>query len=79
MINVRVQSRTKELFDKAADLLGIDTTSFIISTVSERANAVLREHGQIELSERDFTLFLEALDQPPEPNEALRRAAKKYA
>ncbi len=79
MINVRVQSHTKDLFDKAADLLGVDTSSFIIATVSEKAQEVLKEHEQIVLSERDFASFLAALDNPPKPNEALRKAVKKHA
>jgi len=32
----------------------------------------------IELSERDQQAFLEALLNPPEPNDALRRAAAAY-
>jgi len=32
----------------------------------------------VELSERDARKFLEALDKPPAPNVALRRAARRF-
>jgi hypothetical protein len=36
------------------------------------------EESPVVLSDRDRERFLEALDQPPKPNTALRRAAKKH-
>jgi uncharacterized protein (DUF1778 family) len=33
---------------------------------------------EIKLSERDFKKFIEVLENPPEPNEKLKWAAKKY-
>jgi len=33
---------------------------------------------EIKLSERDFKKFIEVLENPPEPNEKLKEAAKKY-
>jgi uncharacterized protein (DUF1778 family) len=42
------------------------------------ATAVVQEHTVIELSMRNQRAFVEALMNPPEPNEALREAAKVY-
>ncbi len=37
------------------------------------------EEMRTPLSDRDRDIFLDMLDNPPEPNEALRRAFAKYA
>jgi len=42
------------------------------------ATTVVQEHTTIDLSVRNQRAFVEALRNPPEPNEALRKAAKAY-
>jgi hypothetical protein len=34
--------------------------------------------GKITLSERDFKTFVDAINNPPEPNDALKKALKDY-
>jgi uncharacterized protein (DUF1778 family) len=43
------------------------------------ATNALRDHARIELNERSQRTFVEALLNPPEPNQALREAAKAYS
>jgi uncharacterized protein (DUF1778 family) len=63
-LNIRCDSRMRELLDKAATYLHV--------SVSEFAN----EH--ITLKPEDFQAFLAALDAPTAPNAALKNAFKRH-
>jgi len=78
-IEARVSPRQKRLFERAAAIEGVTLTDFAISSMQRAATSVLQEHTRIELSERNQRTFVEALRNPPEPNEALRAAAKAYS
>jgi len=77
-IEARVSPKQKELFERAAAIEGVTLTDFAISTMHRAATAVVQEHTVIELSMRNQRAFVGALMNPPEPNEALREAAKVY-
>jgi uncharacterized protein (DUF1778 family) len=77
-IEARVSTKLKRLFERAAAIEGVTLTDFAISSMQRAAASVLQEHTRIELSERNQRTFVEALMNPPEPNEALRAAAKAY-
>ena len=78
-IEARVSPEQKRRFEKAAEIEGVTLTDFAVSSMNRAATQTLQEHTMIVLSERDQDLFLETLMHPPEPNEALRRAAKRHA
>jgi len=77
-IEARVSPEQKELFERAAAIEGVTPTDFAISTRHRAATTVIQDHTTIELSVRNQRAFVEALMNPPEPNEALRAAAKAY-
>jgi uncharacterized protein (DUF1778 family) len=77
-IEARVSPKLKRLFERAAEIEGITLTDFAISSMQRAAASVVQEHTVIELSARNQRAFLEALVNPPEPNEALRKAARAY-
>ena len=77
-LNCRVDARIKQRAEEAASLLGQSITDFTEMAIAEKANAVLAEHGRIVLSQRDFDLFVEVLEQPPSPTEKLRDSAREY-
>jgi uncharacterized protein (DUF1778 family) len=78
-IEARVSPKQKRLFERAAELEGVTLTDFAISSMQRAASSVVEEHTRIELSERNQRAFVEALVNPPEPNKALREAAKAYS
>jgi uncharacterized protein (DUF1778 family) len=78
-IEARVSPKQKRLFERAAALEGITLTDFAISSMQRAATNALRDHARIELNERSQRTFVEALLNPPEPNQALREAAKAYS
>jgi len=78
-IEARVSPRQKRLFERAAEIEGVTLTDFAISSMQQAATRALQEHTTIELNERSQRAFVEALMNPPEPNAALRAAARAYA
>ena len=77
-IEARVSLKQKELFERAAAIEGVTLTDFAISSMNRAATSVVQEHTTIDLSVRNQRAFVEALRNPPEPNEALREAARAY-
>jgi uncharacterized protein (DUF1778 family) len=78
-IEARVSARQKRLFERAAEIEGVTLTDFVISSMQRAAAVVLQEQTTIELSQRNQRAFVDALMNPPEPNQALRGAAKAYS
>jgi uncharacterized protein (DUF1778 family) len=78
-IEARVSVKQKRLFERAAEIEGVTLTDFVISSMQRAAAGVLQEQTTIELSQRNQRAFVDALMNPPEPNQALRDAAKAYS
>jgi uncharacterized protein (DUF1778 family) len=77
-IEARVSAKQKRLFERAAALEGVTLTDFAIASMQEAASRAIQEHARIELSERNQRAFLDAVMNPPQPNKALRDAARAY-
>lgn len=78
-IEARISREQKRLFERAADLEGVTLTDFVISSMQRAATQTLQEHSIIQLSATSQRAFVSALLNPPEPNDALRKAAKAYS
>jgi uncharacterized protein (DUF1778 family) len=63
----------KALLSEAAALTGLDLTSFVLGSATERARAVLAERSTLKLTAEQHASFMNALDNPPAPSEALRK------
>lgn len=77
-LEARVNSEVKALWQKAADLEGRTLTDFVIASVQAAACRVIEQHQTLRLSIEDSEAFVDALLNPPEPNEALKTAASRY-
>lgn len=64
-----------QLIRSAAALRGQPLDEFVLDAAAEASSRVLAGEATTVLSDRDRDRFLELLDHPSEPNEALRRAA----
>ncbi len=76
-LEARVTPEQKALFEQAASLQGCSLTDFIVRSAQAAAEETLRSQ-QIVLSARDSALLVEALLNPPEPNEHLRAAFRRH-
>lgn len=77
-LNFRVDARIKARAEEAALLLGQDLSTFAESALDEKAQAVIAREEKLVLSERDFALFLEAIDNPKPASDRLKDAAQKF-
>jgi uncharacterized protein (DUF1778 family) len=77
-IDLRVNSEQKELLEKAASLKGLSLSAYLLSHGLEAAKAELEKHQSLVLNDRDRDLFLSLIVNPPEPNQSLKDAMRKF-
>ena len=77
-IELRIPAAQKAVIARAAALEHLDVTGFILRKVLPEAEAVIARSERLVLSERDSLRVLDLLENPPEPNARLIRAAKLY-
>lgn len=77
-LNFRIPSEIKERVEEAALVSGTTVTDFAITALANSAEEAIHRHQTRILSNRDRDIFLEMLDNPPAPNHALKKAAKRY-
>lgn len=75
-VEIRTSSGEKKQFEAAALFLGMNISSFMRMSALEKSTEVLRKSRSIVLSDEDQNAFLEALQNPPRPNKAMKKAAK---
>lgn len=59
------------MIERAAAIMGSTVSSFMLQNAYEAARRVVAQQEIITLSDRDRDAFLEALDNSPEPTQAL--------
>ena len=59
------------MIERAAALMGSTVSSFMLQNAYEAATRVVAQQEVITLSDRDRDAFLDMLDNPPEPTQAL--------
>jgi uncharacterized protein (DUF1778 family) len=77
-LDLRIPPPVKEAVVQAAAHLGQSVEEFAISALAHTAREVIESRGATILSARDWERFLALLDEPAEPNAALKAAAKEY-
>ncbi|MCX8085447.1 MAG: DUF1778 domain-containing protein [Rhodocyclaceae bacterium] len=77
-LHIRCDRQVRELLDKAAALAHMSVSEFVLRRAVEEAKAVVAAHESITLKQEDFAAFLAALEEPGEPNAALRRAFARH-
>ena len=77
-INLRLDAAAKHKIEQAASVEGRTVSGFILSSALACADAAVRAHETMVLGKRDAEVFLDAILNPPEPNEKLRRAMREH-
>lgn len=77
-LSARVPARVKEVIKMAAELSGATETQFMAQAAYHAAQQIIEQERLVRLSRADTAAFLEMLDAPPAPNQALRAAAETY-
>jgi uncharacterized protein (DUF1778 family) len=76
-LDLRVTKSEKEAIERAAALSGSSTTDFVRSTMLVAAERAVRAHQVLELTSEGAAAFVDAITNPPEPNDNLRALARE--
>ena len=77
--DARLPRGVRELFDRAAELEGVNVTDFVISAAKMAAELSIEKSSILRLSIQDSALFAKVMiGPPPEPTDALKRAFKRH-
>ena len=77
-LDVRVTREEKEMIETAASLRGTSASDFVRMATREAALKTIREHEVLRLDGEAKRVFVEALLNPPKPNDNLIAAARRY-
>ncbi|MDV2995231.1 MAG: hypothetical protein N4J56_004885 [Chroococcidiopsis sp. SAG 2025] len=77
-LEARVSPEVKALWQKAADIEGVTLTDFVIASVQQAAYQAIAQHQMLKLNLEDSEAFVDAILNPPSPNEALKKAALRF-
>ena len=77
-LEMRIKPSDKVRLSHAANLTGVNLTTFVRTSAAREAARVLREHQITVLSERDRQMLLDALDNPSPPTTAAQDAVRDY-
>ena len=77
-IEARIAPEALETVKRAAELEGRSVSDFIVAAAHAAAKRTVKEAQIFRLSIEDQKRFVEAILDPPAPNDALRQAAAAY-
>ncbi len=75
---VRITPKRKKLLKQAADLRGRSLTDPMIESAEKEAEIAVEEGVVIRFTAEQHDQLIDALLNPPEPNNALKEAAQRY-
>ncbi|EAS2251023.1 DUF1778 domain-containing protein [Salmonella enterica subsp. salamae] len=76
-IDLRLNEDDKHMIEEAAAMTNQSISQFMVSTASARAAEVIDQHRRLRLNEESWNLVMEAITNPPAPNDRLKRAANR--
>ncbi len=77
-LDARVTREEKELIETAASLRGTSASDFVRMATKEAALSIIREHEVLTLDREEKKIFVEALLNPPQPNERALAAVRRW-
>lgn len=77
-LQVRLDAGAKKLLQRAAGYSRTSLSQFVLSTALREAERIVERHEVITLTDAEWDRFYAALENPPEPNAALKEAYEQY-
>lgn len=77
-ITTRVSAQVKDKLLHAAGVVDATLNQFLIQAALEKAELIIQNERKMNLSLTDSSVFFDALENPPEPNEKLKKAAASF-
>lgn len=78
-LNMRIKPATRNLIDRAAELLGKTRTDFMLEASERRAEEVLLDRSVFTVSSEIYAEYLARLEAPAQTNERLKRTMSTKA
>ena len=75
-LNIRIKPEERGLIDRAAKARGKNRTDFILDAARHAAEEALLDQALTMVSPEAYAEFVARLDQPPQPNEQLRKTMR---
>jgi uncharacterized protein (DUF1778 family) len=76
-LDIKLSQQDKALFSRASALEGVSMAAFLRAAAKDRALLALEREQRIQLTERDFTEFSNAISEAFAANEPLKRALEE--
>ena len=77
-VDFRINPDLKHLIAQAARLENVSLSAFFIEAAAARARELMATEELLMLSNAERQRFLDLLENPPEPAEALRKAMRRH-
>jgi uncharacterized protein (DUF1778 family) len=77
-LEARIAPDALAIVKRAAELEGRSVSDFVVAAAQEAARRIIEETQLIRLSVDDQRAFVDAILNPPAPNDAMRRAATAH-
>jgi uncharacterized protein (DUF1778 family) len=77
-LEARIPKALKRLLEHAASLRGTSLSDFVLASVQKEATQTIKDFEMLSLCNEAREVFINALLNPPAPNETLRKAANRY-
>jgi uncharacterized protein (DUF1778 family) len=76
-VEARISPEALAVVKRAAEIQGRSVSDFIVEAAQQAAHRTIEETTIIRVAVEDQRRIMEAILNPPEPNEALRRAMQR--
>jgi uncharacterized protein (DUF1778 family) len=77
-VSTPLSAQMHEVLQQAADILGTTLNQFMVQASFEKAQTIIENEKIIRLNKAEAEIFFNAVDNPPSPNEKLRKAVATY-
>jgi uncharacterized protein (DUF1778 family) len=77
-MHIRLDALSKQKLERAAAYAHKSLSEFVLGQALNAADEVIQEHETLSLTQADWEVFLDALENPPKPNAKLKRALAEH-
>ncbi|MER8863600.1 DUF1778 domain-containing protein [Mesorhizobium sp. M0751] len=77
-LEARISPDILDVVKRAAEIQGRSVSDFVVAAAQEAAQRTIESTTIMRISVKDQRAMMEAILNPPEPNEALRKAADAH-
>ena len=77
-MHIRLDSLSKQKLERAAAYVHKSLSEFVLEQALHAADEVIHEHETMTLSQDDWDVFMDTLENPPKPNTKLKQAFAEH-